>query len=107
MADKPIGFVFNQQLLTFALGAIALFGSMFAGVSWINERNYYESTTNAEIVRLQEQDASNAASNKALSDQVGRLSDSVDDLALTLKEVEVIQRTSPLTGFNTTNLPLR
>lgn len=105
MAEKPLGFVFNQQVLTFLLGVITLCYSIFAGVSWINDRSHYETNTSAAITELRSQDAAQLEANKQLSSEIKNLGESVTDLALTLKEVEVIQRTQPLTGFNATTVP--
>lgn len=96
-ADGP-KFTVSQPMITFALGVIALIGSGFTVASWINERSHYERTTDAAIMQLKEADIAQVQANKELSGEIGNLSTAVNDLALTLKEVEVIQRNSPLTG---------
>lgn len=105
MADKPVGFTLNQATISYLLGFAALVGLAFTVISWVNDREHYETTNSAAIIQLQTQDAAQIEANKELTGVVGRLSDSVDDLALSLKEVEVIQRTTPLTGLNVTPMP--
>jgi hypothetical protein len=96
-ADGP-KFTVSQPVITFALGVISLTGVLFTVVTWVNDRVHYEQTTSAEIVELKEADIAQVQANKELSGEIGNLSTAVNDLALTLKEVEVIQRNSPLTG---------
>lgn len=107
MADKAPAITLNQPLVAYLLGVFALLSVGFSVASWINDRTHFESATKVEIGQLREGDAVNAAASKELAGEVGRLGQSIDQLALALKEVEVIQRVSPLTGFNMTTPSLR
>lgn len=80
MSD-PQGFTITPNRLSYALSLIALCGTLYTGVSY--------------VVRVEARQSNLEIANERLSTEVAKLSEAVSSLALSLKEVEVIQRQAP------------
>lgn len=95
MSDDSIGIHFNQKMLTFILGVIALGSSASTGIVYFNNQARDLAQLRRDFdVSVQAQ----TKSNERLSEQVGKLETSVNDLALAVRGLEVIQGRDPLTG---------